>query len=204
MENRHTRSSCGPSCADPEQQHIRPFRQNTNDQVENTSVAIVTSQKLFSSLRCLKEATMFVWKSFQRRQNCWSSAMVEWDGSICNKDQHLLFGHGTARTSCVPRFWFFSTDRYENFTPFQNLIGWNGVRWTHERDSNIMHICGTGYRSRAQFCQPPFSGEQQNFKFVFLQCPPGRIYRYQIYQIGYTTFYVFICWLQVSGTKRTI
>ena len=67
-----------------------------------------------------------------------------------------------------------------------------------------MHICGTGYRSRAQFCQPPFSGEQQNFKFVFLQCPPGRIYRYQIYQIGYTTFYVFICWLQVSGTKRTI
>ena len=107
MENRRTRSSCGPSCADPEQQHIRPFMQNTNDQ--NTSVAIVTSQKLFSSLRCLKEATMFVWKSFQRRQNCWSSAMVEWDRSICNKDQHLLFGHGTARTSCVPRFWFFST-----------------------------------------------------------------------------------------------
>ena len=37
---------------------------------------MVTSQKLFSSLRCLKEATMFVWKSFQRRQNCWSSVML--------------------------------------------------------------------------------------------------------------------------------
>jgi len=33
-------------------------------------VAMVTSQKLLSSLRCLKEATMSVWKSFQRRQNC--------------------------------------------------------------------------------------------------------------------------------------
>merc|ERR1719397_2113606 len=37
------------------------------------SVAMVTSQNDFSSRRCLKEATMFVWKSFQRRQNCWSS-----------------------------------------------------------------------------------------------------------------------------------
>ena len=42
-----------------------------------TSVAMVTSQKLFSSLRCLKEATMLAWKSFHRRQNCWSSAMVD-------------------------------------------------------------------------------------------------------------------------------
>ena len=40
-----------------------------------TSVAMVTSQKLFSSLRCLKEATMLVWKSFQRRQNCCSSVI---------------------------------------------------------------------------------------------------------------------------------
>merc|ERR1719319_2084897 len=38
------------------------------------SQAIVTSVKDFSSLRCLNEATMLVWKSFQRRQNCcWSS-----------------------------------------------------------------------------------------------------------------------------------
>ena len=43
---------------------------------EATSVAMVTSQKLFSSLRCLKEATMLVWKSFQRRQNCWSSVIM--------------------------------------------------------------------------------------------------------------------------------
>ena len=45
-------------------------------EIETTSVAMVTSQKLFSSLRCLKEATMLVWKSFQRRQNCWSSVIL--------------------------------------------------------------------------------------------------------------------------------
>ena len=38
---------------------------------------MVTSQKLFSSLRCLKDATMLVWKSFQRRQNCCSSVIFE-------------------------------------------------------------------------------------------------------------------------------
>ena len=51
------------------------------------SVAIVTSQKDFSSRRCLKEATMLVWKSFHRRQNCWSSPdmMNQNFGKICNK-----------------------------------------------------------------------------------------------------------------------
>jgi len=39
------------------------------------SQASVTSVNDFSSRRCLKEETMFVWKSFQRRQNCcWSPA----------------------------------------------------------------------------------------------------------------------------------
>ena len=51
------------------------MRCNMRREIEATSVAMVTSQKLFSSLRCLKEATMLVWKSFQRRQNCWSSVI---------------------------------------------------------------------------------------------------------------------------------
>ena len=70
-----------------------------------TSVAIVTSQKLFSSLRCLKEATMLVWKSFQRRQNCWSSAMVTLVGGYsaigATCVQSSLFGHETEGLSFV-------------------------------------------------------------------------------------------------------
>ena len=39
--------------------------------------ARVTSQNDFSSLRCLKEATMLVWKSFHLKQNCcWSSIFL--------------------------------------------------------------------------------------------------------------------------------
>jgi len=37
------------------------------------SHANVTSVKLFSSLKCLKEVTIFVWKSFHFRKNCWSA-----------------------------------------------------------------------------------------------------------------------------------
>jgi len=41
------------------------------------SQARVTSVKDFSSLRCLNEATMLVWKSFHLRQNCcWSSTIL--------------------------------------------------------------------------------------------------------------------------------
>ena len=165
MENRRTRSSCGPSCADPEQQHIRPFMQNTNDQ--NTSVAIVTSQKLFSSLRCLKEATMFVWKSFQRRQNCWSSAMVDWDflnqidisairTNIYSlgmelREHHVCPVYDSSTQIVMKILLHFKTDRLEG----------RKVN-SYERHSN-MHICGTGYMSLAQFCQPSFSVEEQNF-----------------------------------------
>ena len=117
MGNRRIRSSCGPLCADPEHQNF--MQQDTTYKVENTSVAIVTSQKLFSSLRCLKEATMLVWKSFQRRQNCWSSAMVNQQIALqwtnihtwawnCKDNMHVLF-------VIIP-----NTD-YENFTPLQNL-----------------------------------------------------------------------------------
>ena len=38
------------------------------------AVKDLTSVKDFSSRRCLKEETMLVWKSFHRRQNCWSPA----------------------------------------------------------------------------------------------------------------------------------
>ena len=49
------------------------------------SQARVTSQNDFSSLRCLKEATMLVWKSFQRRQNCcWSSMVIDQQLMFCN------------------------------------------------------------------------------------------------------------------------
>jgi len=40
------------------------------------SQASVTSVKLFSSLKCLNDVTMFVWKSFHFKKNCWS-AMVK-------------------------------------------------------------------------------------------------------------------------------
>ena len=41
------------------------------------SHANVTSVNDFSSLRCLKDETMLVWKSFQRRQNCcWSPCAI--------------------------------------------------------------------------------------------------------------------------------
>ena len=41
------------------------------------SQAKVTSVNDFSSLRCLNEDTIFVWKSFQRRQNCcWSPCAI--------------------------------------------------------------------------------------------------------------------------------
>ena len=55
---------------------VKQKHQHKKNMVSNTSVAMVTSQKLFSSLRCLKDATMLAWKSFHRRQNCWSSAIV--------------------------------------------------------------------------------------------------------------------------------
>ena len=75
------------------------MRCNMRREIEATSVAMVTSQKLFSSLRCLKEATMLVWKSFQRRQNCWSSAMVTLVGGYsaigATCVQSSLFGHET-------------------------------------------------------------------------------------------------------------
>jgi len=42
------------------------------------SQARVTSQNDFSSLRCLNDATMLVWKSFHLRQNCcWSSIFLD-------------------------------------------------------------------------------------------------------------------------------
>jgi len=37
------------------------------------SHANVTSVKLFSSLKCLNEVTIFVWKSFHFKKNCWSA-----------------------------------------------------------------------------------------------------------------------------------
>ena len=41
------------------------------------SQANVTSVKDFSSLKCLNEETMLVWKSFHRRQNCcWSPCAI--------------------------------------------------------------------------------------------------------------------------------
>lgn len=36
----------------------------------------LTSVKLFSSLRCLKEVTIFVWKSFHFKKNCWSAILA--------------------------------------------------------------------------------------------------------------------------------
>ena len=56
-------------------------RTNKNNQIPTllciSLQARVTSQKDFSSLRCLKEATMLVWKSFHLRQNCcWSSIFL--------------------------------------------------------------------------------------------------------------------------------
>ena len=184
--------------------YITPFLQNTNHQMENTSVAIVTSQKLFSSLRCLKEATMFVWKSFQRRQNCWSSAMVDWDflnqidisairTNIYSlgmelREHHVCPVYDSSTQIVMKILLHFKTDRLEG----------RKVN-SYERHSN-MHICGTGYMSLAQFCQPSFSGEGTKLLNLVLAMStrmdiqiPGKIYRY-------TTFYMFICWLQVSGT----
>ena len=101
MASKRTGSSCGPWYADPEHGAV-------NAKLYKglfTSVAIVTSQKLFSSLRCLKEATMLVWKSFQRRQNCWSSAMVTLVGGYsaigATCVQSSLFGHETEGLSFV-------------------------------------------------------------------------------------------------------
>jgi len=43
------------------------------------SQASVTSVKLRSVLRCLKQVTIFDWKSFHRRQNCcWSAIACVW------------------------------------------------------------------------------------------------------------------------------
>ena len=95
MASKRTGSSCGPWYADPEHGAV-------NAKLYKglfTSVAIVTSQKLFSSLRCLKEATMLVWKSFQRRQNCWSSAIVGGERSETDELDHRGFRR-PCRTVC--------------------------------------------------------------------------------------------------------
>ena len=48
------------------------------------SQANVTSVKDFSSLKCLKEETMLVWKSFHRRQNCCWSPCAIFDVCVCD------------------------------------------------------------------------------------------------------------------------
>jgi len=56
------------------------------------SQANVTSVNDFSSRRCLKEETMFVWKSFQRRQNCcWSPACAILYSLVCDKLSHQKY-----------------------------------------------------------------------------------------------------------------
>lgn len=55
-----------------------PKKKISNLCPQHQHLQLLTSVKLFSSLRCLKDVTMFVWKSFHFKKNCWSAISLSY------------------------------------------------------------------------------------------------------------------------------